>query len=87
METTTTLRWSDPDGSIPHALLHADGRAFDAYTIYDRIGLLFDKDPDLMRRCMKATAKTYEVEFPNGTRKAYTTLAGAKRAIERHFSR
>jgi hypothetical protein len=82
-----SLRWSEPDGSIPHAILHADGRAFDAYTIYDRIGLLFDKDADLMRSCMKATAKTYEVEFPNGDRRPYKTLATAKRAIERHFAR
>lgn len=81
------LRWSDPDGSVPYAVAHVDGPRFDAYTIYDAIGLDYAKDAELMRQCLTESAKTYEVEFPDGERRRYKTLATARRAIERHAAR
>ena len=89
METNTNtahsdLIWEDADGSIEHVIIHARGqRPYGFYVVYDRIGLVFGSAANAMRDCMKPGAKHFEVEFPNGTRKGYATLANARKAIER----
>ena len=40
-----------------------------------------------MRDCLKASAKRYEVIFPGNTRRQYTTLAAARRAVENDAAR
>ena len=77
-----TLIWSESDGSIPGAILHADGRAFDAFTIYDNAVLIFGAHADLLRNCVKSGAR-FVLELPDGDRKTFATVAAAKRAAER----
>jgi len=79
------LRWSEPDGSVFAALLHADGNRFDGYVIYDAVAVAFGANADTMRDALKPGYRRFEVEYPDGSRKRYTTLDGAKAAIERHY--
>lgn len=82
------LQWSDPDGSIPHALKHADGNRFDAYVIYDGIGLDFGDAAEIYRRpgMLMPDYKRFVVEYPDGyTTERFKTMAQAERAIQKHY--
>lgn len=80
------------DSSIPHCILIAHGpRPYEIYYVYDLVARWYsNKGADivaLMRQNMRAGAKLIEVEFPFGMygkgHRQYTSLAGAKRAIEK----
>lgn len=78
------MRFEVADGSIAHCLLVGlDGRPYGVYTVFDAVGLDFGDAAEVMRPCLKADAPTVEVEFPNGSRRRYRDVDGAKRAIRR----
>lgn len=77
------ITYEPSDGSIPHALWHVDGPAFDSWTAYDAIAIDFGDAADLMRDCLLPGAKTIEVEFPSGERRRYVDDAAARRAVAR----
>lgn len=83
--TKDEITFEPSDGSVPHALWHVDGSAFDSWTAYDAIALDFGDSADIMRNCLKPGAKTVEVQFPNGERRRYVNDAAARRAVRRCF--
>lgn len=84
---TRVVVFEENDGSIPHCLFSVDGVGFDAYYIYDAVGLDWGDRAELMRKCLKPDAKRFEVKFPNGDRRRYVTVESAKRAVRNHLRR
>lgn len=87
MTTTSNTRvtFEDTDGRIPNCILHASGRrAYEDYTIFDHVAEVWGDKAEIMRGCLKSTAKTIRVRIEmTGEDRFYTSLAAAKRAIVR----
>lgn len=85
--TTANIIWSESDGGIENCVAIADGRRYDAWYIYDLVGITWGDKAETMRNCLKPNAPRFEVEFPDKQRRSYSTLAAARRAVERDADR
>jgi NADH dehydrogenase/NADH:ubiquinone oxidoreductase subunit G len=85
MTSTTAVNFNETDGTIANCIGHAKGnRAYEDFTIFDHVAEVWGAKAEIMRGCLKPTAKTVRVRFEmTGEDRLYTDLAAAKRAIIR----